>query len=71
MDRRIDMNEDLKDVIRNYLRENGYDLSKAEDLIDEYESAQTFTELENGDFEMVTGNTRSEVEEWIKHRRGD
>lgn len=39
------MREDLKQLIRNYLNVNGFDVSKADDLIDEYESEQTFTEL--------------------------
>lgn len=63
------MREELKRLIRNYLNENGFDVSKADDLIDEYESEQTFTELEDGNFEMVTGNTYEEVSEWL-HKKG-
>lgn len=37
------MDEKLKDLVRNYLDAHGYDISKAEDLIDEYESMQDFT----------------------------
>ena len=59
------MREELKRLIRNYLNENGFDVSKADDLIDEYESEQTFTELKDGNFEMVTGNTYEEVSEWL------
>ena len=62
------MSEELKDLIRDYLEANGYDASKADELIDEYESIQTFTELNNGDFEMVTGNTYDEVSDWIRHK---
>lgn len=62
------MSEELKDLIREYLEANGYDASKADELIDEYESMQTFTELNNGDFEMVTGNTYDEVSDWIRHK---
>lgn len=62
------MSEKLKDLIRDYLEANGYDASKADELIDEYESMQTFTELNNGDFEMVTGNTYDEVSDWIRHK---
>ena len=62
------MSEELKDLIRDYLEANGYDVSKADELIDEYESMQTFTELNNGDFEMVTGNTYDEVSDWIRHK---
>ena len=62
------MNEELKDLIRDYLEANGYDISKADELIDEYESMQTFTELNNGDFEMITGNTYDEVSDWIRHK---
>lgn len=46
------MREELKRLIRNYLNENGFDVSKADDLIDEYESEQTFTELKDGNFEI-------------------
>lgn len=63
------MREDLKQLIRNYLNVNGFDVSKADDLIDEYESEQTFTELKDGSFEMVTGNTYGEVSEWL-HKKG-
>lgn len=62
------MSEELKDLIKDYLEANGYDVSKADELIDEYESMQTFTELNNGDFEMVTGNTYDEVSDWIRHK---
>lgn len=63
------MREELKRLIRNYLNENGFDVSKADDLIDEYESEQTFTELKDGNFEMVTGNTYEEASEWL-HKKG-
>ena len=63
------MREELKRLIRNYLNENGFDVSKADDLIDEYESEQTFTELKDGNFEMVTGHTYEEVSEWL-HKKG-
>ena len=62
------MSEELKDLIRDYLEANGYDISKADELIEEYESMQTFTELNNGDFEMITGNTYDEVSDWIRHK---
>ena len=29
---------------------------------------QTFTELNNGEFEMITGNTYDEVSDWIRHK---
>ena len=41
---------------------------KMDYLVDEYESMQTFTELEDGSFEMVTGNTYDEVSDWIRHK---
>lgn len=63
------MREELKQLIRNYLNVNGFDVSKTDDLIDEYESEQTFTELKDGSFEMVTGNTYEEVSEWL-HKKG-
>lgn len=62
------MSEELKDLIRDYLESNGYDISKVDELIDEYESMQTFTELNNGDFEMVTGNSYDEVSDWFRHK---
>lgn len=63
------MREELKQLIRNYLNVNGFDVSKADDLIDEYESEQTFTEFKDGSFEMTTGNTYEEVSEWL-HKKG-
>lgn len=64
------MKETLKKLMKDYLEANGYDLSeeKKDDLVDEYESMQTFTELEDGSFEMVTGNTYDEVSDWIRHK---
>lgn len=62
------MNEELKQLIRNYLNVNGFDVSKADDLIDEYESGQTFTELKDGSFEMITGNTAEEVSAWLHEK---
>ena len=64
------MKENLKKLMKDYLEANGYDLSeeKMDDLVDEYESMQTFTELEDGSFEMVTGNTYDEVSDWIRHK---
>ena len=61
------MKETLKKLMKDYLEANGYDLSE-ENLVDEYESMQTFTELEDGSFEMVTGNTYDEVSDWIRHK---
>ena len=64
------MKETLKKLMKDYLEANGYDLSeeKMDDLVDEYESMQTFTELEDGSFEMVTGNNYDEVSDWIRHK---
>ena len=62
------MKEELKDLIRDYLEANGYDVSKADELIEEYESMQTFTEFDDGSFEMITGNTYDEVSDWIRHK---
>ena len=64
------MKETLKKLMKDYLEANGYDLSeeKMDDLVDEYESMQIFTELEDGSFEMVTGNTYDEVSDWIRHK---
>lgn len=62
------MDEKLKDLVRDYLDAHGYDISKAEDLIDEYESMQDFTELKDGSFKMITGNSYDEVSDWIRHK---
>jgi len=40
---------------------NGFNTKDIDDIIEEYESEQTFTELEDGTFEMITGNTTDEV----------
>lgn len=34
----------------------------------EYESEQTFTEHDDGSFEMITGNTIEEVTEWLRQK---
>ena len=65
------MDKELKDLIRDYLEAHGYDISKVNDLVDEYESMQDFTELDNGEFIMVTGNSYDEVSEWIRHKAID
>ena len=62
------MDEKLKDLVRDYLDAHGYDISKAEDLIDGYESMQDFTELKDGSFKMITGNSYDEVSDWIRHK---
>lgn len=59
------MKEELKRLIRNYLNVNGFKTLKAEDLIEEYESGQTFAKLKDGSLEMVTGNTYEEVSDWL------
>ena len=64
------MKEELKRLIRNYINVNGFDISKADNLIDEYESEQTFTELKDGSFEIVTGNTRDEILDWLHKKVG-
>ena len=59
----------LKEEIRSYLEANNLDTSKLEDLVDEYESEQTFTEHNDGSFEMITGNTIEEVTEWLRQKK--
>lgn len=54
------MKEELKNEIRNYVKINNLNASQANKLIDEYESEQTFTEHDDGSFEMITGNTIEE-----------
>lgn len=68
-----DISEELKDLIKDYLEAHGYNASKADEFIDEYESMQDFTELDNteldnGEFEMITGNTYDEVSDWLRHK---
>lgn len=53
------MPENLKQLIRSLT------VSNADDIIEEYESEQTFTELEDGTFEMITGNTTADVIAWL------
>ncbi len=44
---------------------NGFNTKDIDDIIEEYESEQTFTELEDGTFEMITGNTTADVIAWL------
>lgn len=44
---------------------NRFNTKDIDDIIEEYESEQTFTELEDGTFEMITGNTTDEVITWL------
>ena len=62
------MKEELKNEIRNYVKINNFNSSQADELIDEYESEQTFTEHADGSFEMITGNTIEEVTEWLRQK---
>ena len=55
------MKDELKEEIRSFLKVNNIDNLNVADLIDEYESEQIFTELKDGSFEMVTGNTIEEL----------
>lgn len=58
----------LKEEIRSYLEANNLDTSKLEDLVDEYESEQTFTEYDDGSFEMITGNAVEKVRLWLHQK---
>lgn len=62
------MDEKLKNLIKDYLEAHGYDTSRTDDLVDEYESMQDFTELKDGTFKMITGNSYDEVSDWIRHK---
>lgn len=62
------MNDNLKDLIKDYLETHGYDTEQLNDLVDEYESMQDFTEEKDGSFTMVTGNSYDEVSDWIRHK---
>lgn len=59
----------LKRLIRDYLNMNDFDVSKADDLIDECEAEQTFAELKDGSSEMITENTYGEVSNRL-HKNG-
>ena len=53
----------LKEEIRSYLEANNLDVSKLEDLVDEYESLS-----KDGSFEMITGNTVKKVRLWLHQK---
>ena len=55
----------LKEEIRSYLEANNLDTSKLEDLVDEYESEQTFALSKDGSFEIEKVNFRSSFIEQI------
>lgn len=69
LERKYIMKEELKNEIRNYVKINNLNASQANKLIDEYESEQTFTEHDDGSFEMITGNTIEEVTEWLRQKK--
>lgn len=69
LERKYIMKEELKNEIRNYVKINNLNASQADKLIDEYESEQTFTEHDDGSFEMITGNTIEEVTEWLRQKK--
>lgn len=62
------MKDELKEGIRSFLKVNNIDNLNVADLIDEYESEQIFTELKDGSFEMVTGNTIEELVLWLHEK---
>ena len=63
------MEETLKNIIRDYAKTHGYNDESTNDLIDAYESEQTFTERKDGSFEMITGNTCADVIKWLQKRK--
>ena len=62
------MNENLKNLIRNYFKLHRCSALKVDDLIDEYESMQTFTKYSDGSMEMITGNSPDEVIAWLNDK---
>lgn len=62
------MNDNLKKLIKDYMTTNNIDTTNLNDIIDEYESEQTFTELKDGSFEMITGNTPEAITKWLDHK---
>lgn len=60
------MNEELITAVKEYLKENGYDVTKLDDIVEDYESSQYFAEQKDGSFDMITGNTKESVIEWLK-----
>lgn len=63
------MPENLKQLMRSHLTDNGFNTKDIDDIIEEYESEQTFTELEDGTFEMITGNTTADVIAWLQKNK--
>lgn len=62
------MNEELKKVVKDYLKEHAYDATKLDDIVEDYESSQCFAEQKDGSFEMITGNTKESVIKWMKEQ---
>lgn len=60
------MNEELKNVIKDYLTARDYDVRKLDDIVEDYESSQCFAEQKDCSFEMVTGNTKASVIDWLE-----
>ena len=63
------MPENLKQLMQSHLTDNGFNTKDINDIIEEYESEQTFTELEDGTFEMITGNTTADVIAWLQKNK--
>lgn len=63
------MPENLKQLMRSHLTDNGFNTKDINDIIEEYESEQAFTELEDGTFEMITGNTTADVIAWLQKNK--
>ena len=63
------MPENLKQLMQSHLTDNGFNTKDINNIIEEYESEQTFTELEDGTFEMITGNTIADVIAWLQKNK--
>ena len=65
------MNKELETLISDYVNlkvKNPSARQQAvQDIIDGYESMQAFTQNDNGEFEMLTGNTFEEVSDYLKN----
>lgn len=62
------MDDNLKKLIKDYMTTNNINTTNLDDIIDEYESEQTFTELKDGSFKMITGNTPEAITKWLNDK---
>lgn len=65
------MDKELTELIKDYVNLKVTEPSVREkvtdEIIDSYESMQAFTQYDNEEFEMLTGNTFEEVSDFLKN----